>query len=151
MLKHNAAFLAALMCVVTSARAQTATRNNSQVPVAARDLARGTVLSAGDIKWADTTLSDGSIPDAAPVVPGWVARRLIRAGEILQEPGVAQPDLVTAGDVVDVIYAGPGVSIKTHGTAAGHGRKGDEIVVRLDNRRRLRGIITASNTVTVTQ
>lgn len=151
MQKHNAAFLAALMCCVHSARAQSTNRGTVKIPVAARDLVRGTVLSSSDIKWADTTLSDGSIPDAAKVAPGWVARRVIHAGEVLQEPGVAQPDLISAGDVVDVIYNGPGVSIKTHGTAAGHGKKGDELFVRLDNRRRLHGIITGPNTVMVTQ
>lgn len=149
--KHNAAFLAALMCFVQTARAQTRVRGTVKVPVAARDLMRGAVLSSADIKWADTTLSDGSIPDAARVAPGWVARRVIRAGEVLQEPGVAEPDLISAGDVVDVVYTGPGVLIKTHGTALGHGRKGDELFVRLDNRRRLHGIIAAPNTVMVTQ
>lgn len=151
MLKHNAAFLAALMCCVHSARAQSTSRGTVKIPVAARDLMRGTVLSSSDIKWADTTLSDGSLPDAAKVVPGWVARRVIRAGEVLAEPGVSQPDLVNAGDDVDVVYNGPGVSIRTHGTAAGHGKKGDDIFVRLDNRRRLHGIVTGPNTVTVTQ
>jgi flagella basal body P-ring formation protein FlgA len=150
MQKHNAAFLAAVMCVVHTARAQSSGSGTSKVPVAARDLMRGTVLSATDIKWADTTLTDGSTPvSATSVAPGWVARRVIRAGEILQEPGVAKPDLVNAGDAVDVIYSVPGVAIKVRGTAVGRGRKGDEVYVRLDNRRRLRGIIAGPNTVRV--
>lgn len=148
MLKHNAAFLAALMCVVHSARAQTSSGRN-KIPIAARDLTRGVILSAGDIKWADTTLTDGTIPEAANVAPGWVARRMIRAGEILQEPSVAKPDLVSAGDAVEVIYSTPGVAIKVRGTAIGRGGKGDEVYVRLDNRRRLRGIIAGPNTVRV--
>lgn len=119
------------------------------MPIAARDLIRGAILSSGDIKWADTTLSDGTIPTPANVVPGWVARRMIRAGEILQEPGVAQPDLISAGDAVDVIYSTPGVVISVRGTAIGRGSKGDEVYVRLDNRRRLRGIIAGPNTVRV--
>ena len=145
---HNAAFLAALMCVVQSARAQAPAPRN-RIPVAARDIARGTVLSAGDIKWADTTLSDGSIPQAASVQPGWVARRMIHSGEILQEPGVALPDLVRPGDAVDVIYAAAGVAVKVRGVAVGRGAKGEEVYVRLDNRRRLRGIIAGPNTVRV--
>jgi flagellar basal body P-ring formation protein FlgA len=148
MQKHNAAFLAALMCLVHTARAQ-ASSGRDKVPVAARDLARGAVLSSSDIKWADTTLTDGTVPEAAKVAPGWVARRIIRAGEILQEPGVAQPDLVSAGDAVDVVYSTPGVAIKVRGTAIGRGAKGDEVYVRLDNRRRLRGIIAGPNTVRV--
>jgi flagella basal body P-ring formation protein FlgA len=149
MQKHNAAFLAALMCVVHTARAQSAGGGTSRIPVAARDLLRGTVLSSTDIKWSDTTLTDGSTPDAANVAPGWVARRLIHAGEILREPGVAMPDLVSSGDAVDVIYSTAGVAVKVRGTAIGRGAKGDEVYVRLDNRRRLRGIIAGPNTVRV--
>ncbi|MES2358172.1 MAG: flagellar basal body P-ring formation chaperone FlgA [Gemmatimonadota bacterium] len=150
MKRHNAAFLAGLMCVVHSARAQSVSRGTNRIPVAARDLMRGTILSSTDIKWTDTTLTDGSTPTAATdVAPGWVARRVIRAGEILQEPGVAKPDLVNAGDAVEVIYSVPGVAIRMHGTAVGRGSKGDEVYVRLDNRRRLRGIIAGPNTVRV--
>jgi flagella basal body P-ring formation protein FlgA len=149
MQKHNAAFLAALMCVVQSARAQSANRGAVKIPIAARDLMRGAILSSTDIKWADTTLTDGSVPEAAPVAPGWVARRVIHAGEILREPGVAKPDLVSAGDPVDVIYSAPGVSIRVRGTAIGRGSKGDEVYVKLDNRRRLHGVISGPNTVRV--
>jgi flagella basal body P-ring formation protein FlgA len=152
MQRHNAAFLAALMCVVQSARAQSSSARNggrNRVPVAARDLARGAILSSSDIAWSDTTLSDGSTPDAAGVQAGWVARRVIRAGEILSEPGVAKPDLINAGDAVEVIYSGPGVAVRVRGTAVGRGSKGDEVYVRLDNRRRLRGIIDGPNTVRV--
>jgi len=150
MKKHNAAFLAGLMCFVHSARAQSTSRGTTKVPVAARDLMRGTILSSTDIKWSDTTLTDGSTPTAATsVAPGWVARRVIRAGEILQEPGVAKPDLVSAGDAVDVIYSASGVAVSVRGTAVGRGSKGDEVYVRLDNRRRLRGIIAGPNTVRV--
>lgn len=147
--KHNAAFLAALMCVVHSARAQSPKPGAAKIPVAARDLMRGTVLSANDIKWSDTTLTDGSVPEAANVAPGWVARRVIREGEILREPGVAKPDLVRAGDAVDVIYSTPGVSIRVRGTAIGRGSKGDEVYVKLDNRRRLHGVIMGPNIVRV--
>ena len=147
-----ATFLAAFACVAHDARAQGAAHAPGvgvRIPVAARNIARGAVLSAGDIKWADTTLSDGSIPEAARVSPGWVARRVIHAGEILQEPGVAMPDLVRPGDAVDVIYSNAGVAIRVRGTAIGRGVKGDEVYVRLDNRRRLRGIIAGPNTVRV--
>ncbi len=145
---HNAAVLAAFMCVAHGAHAQSAAPK-PKVPVAARDIARGTALSTLDIKWADTTLSDGSIPQGANVAPGWMARRVIHAGEILQEPGVAMPDMVRPGDAVDVVYSTAGVAIRVRGTAIGRGVKGDEVYVRLDNRRRLRGIVAGPNTVRV--
>jgi flagella basal body P-ring formation protein FlgA len=146
---HNAAFLAAIMCVVNSARAQSANRGSVRIPVASHDLTRGTVLSASDFHWSDTTLTDGSTPDAAPVSAGWVTRRVIHAGEILREPGVAKPDVISAGDAVDVVYWTPGVSIRLRGTAIGRGRIGDEVYVKLDNRRRLHGVISGPNTVRV--
>ena len=67
----------------------------------------------------------------------------------MQEPSVAKPDVISAGDAVDVIYSTPGVAIRVRGTAIGRGGKGDEVYVRLDNRRRLRGIIDGPNTVRV--
>ena len=156
MKKPNVAILTAILTAVLVAYAFVARTASAQAPapgartpVAARNIERGTILSAGDIKWADTTLSDGSIPAAANVAPGWVARRVIHAGEILQEPGVALPDLVHPGDAVDVVYSNAGVAIKVRGTAIGRGVKGDEVYVRLDNRRRLRGIIAGPNTVRV--
>ncbi len=149
MQKHNAAFLAALMCVAHSARAQSVKRGAVKIPVAAHDLVRGAILSSSDITWSDTTLTDGSTPEAADVAPGWVTHRVIHAGEILREPGVAKPDLVNSGDAVDVFYAAPGVMIRVRGTAIGRGSKGDEVYVKLDNRRRLRGVISGPNTVRV--
>jgi len=147
MQKHNAAFLAALMCVAHGARAQ-GTTPRTRVPVAARDLARGNVLSATDIVWADTSLS-GAAAHVAAVTPGWIARRTIRAGEVLREPGVSRPDLVSTGNAVDVIYTVPGVTIRVRGTAIGDGAEGDEVFVKLDNRKRLRGVVAGVNTVRV--
>jgi flagella basal body P-ring formation protein FlgA len=146
---RNAAFLAALACLTTTARAQSA-----RTPVASRDLMRGTVLSAADIAWTDSassaqTTGENAARDAARVSAGWVARRNIRAGEILEAPSVSQPDLVSSGDAVDVVYSAPGVTIRVRGTAVGSGARGDEVYVRLDNRKRLRGIVAAANTVRV--
>ena len=142
---RNAAFLAALACLTTTtARAQSA-----RIPVAARDLVRGTVLTAADIAWTDSASTERAARDAMGVSAGWVARRNIRAGEILETPSVSQPDLVSSGDEVDVVYTAPGVTIRVRGTAVGSGAKGDEVYVRLDNRKRLRGIVAAANTVRV--
>lgn len=145
---RNAAFLAALACLTTTARAQ-----STRVPVAARDLVRGTVLTAADIAWTDSAATERAARESAArdarVSAGWVARRNIHAGEVLETPSVSQPDLVSSGDAVDVVYSAPGVTIRVRGTAVGSGAKGDEVYVRLDNRKRLRGIVAAANTVRV--
>lgn len=146
---QDAAFLAALMCAAQSARAQGTGHGLARVPVASRDLTRGVVLSHTDIRWADTTASVVTSAGADSVTEGWIARRNIRAGEILREPGVSRPDLVTTGDAVDVVYSAPGITIKIRGTAIGSGAEGDEVYVRLDNRKRLRGVVAGVNTVRV--
>ena len=123
------------------------TSHTARTPVAAREIARGTVLATTDIAWSDSVVSRFGTRDS--VQAGWVARRSFRAGEVLEAPGVSPPDLVTSGDMVNVIYTAPGVAITLRGTAVGSGAKGDEVYVRLDNRRRLRGVIAAANTVRV--
>lgn len=124
-----------------------ATSHARQTPVAAHEIPRGTVLSAADIAWSDSVVAHVVTRDT--VQAGWVARRSFRAGEVLEAPGVSPPDLVTSGNVVSVIYMAPGVAITVRGTAVGSGAKGDEVYVRLDNRRRLRGVVAGANTVRV--
>lgn len=123
------------------------TSRAGHTPVAAHDLARGTVLAAADIQWTDSIRID--FPGRDSLRAGWVARRPFRAGEVLEPPGVSPPDLVSSGDVVNVIYTAPGVALTLRGTAVGSGAMGDEVYVRLDNRRRLRGVVAGANTVRV--
>ena len=123
------------------------TSRAGRTPVAAHEIARGTVLAAADIAWSDSVQTRSGVRDS--VEAGWVARRSFRTGEVLEAPGVSPPDLVSSGDVVNVIYTAPGIALTLHGTAVGSGAKGDEVYVRLDNRRRLRGVVAAANTVRV--
>lgn len=80
---------------------------------------------------------------------GWVARRSIHTGEVLRAPAVTLPDLVSSGDPVDVIYSAPGISIRVRGTAIGSGSQGEQVYVKLDNRKRLRGVVAGASTVRV--
>lgn len=156
--------LAALACFAIPARAQTPRKEASlqrgslataslpsiasaRTPIAAREIARGTVLAAADIVWSDSVVAPAGARDS--VSAGWVARRSFRAGEVLEAPGVSPPDLVTSGDMVNLIYTAPGVAITLRGTAVGSGARGDQVYVRLDNRRRLRGVVAGANTVRV--
>ncbi len=138
------------LCVAApAALAQTPSHTTNKVPLAAHDLVRGSVLSAADIAWSDTAPT-AETPHLTPgVAAGWVVHRNMRAGEVLTEPSVSQPDLVTSGSDVDVIYVGQGVSVKVHGVAIGNGGNGDEVYVRLDNRKRLRATVAGPNTVRV--
>ena len=128
-----------------------------RIAIAAHDLPRGTILSAADISWTDDsatvattrTLTRSKTGKESVVAPGWITRRPIRAGEPLIEPGVSRPDLVTSGDEVDVVYTDAGVSLKLRGIAIGNGAQGDHVYVKLDNRRRLRGVVESASTVRI--
>jgi flagella basal body P-ring formation protein FlgA len=145
---HGATPMQATSASAMTSVAPTAhTSHSIRTPVAAREIARGTVLAAADITWSDSVQTRAGVRDS--VQAGWVARRSFRTGEVLEAPGVSPPNLVSSGDVVNVIYTAPGVALTLRGTAVGSGAKGDEVYVRLDNRRRLRGVVAAANTVRV--
>lgn len=125
-------------------------------PVATHDLARGVTLTANDIRWvADSdsaaAATDQIAQDTSVVAPGWVTRRAIRSGELLTAPSVAHADVISTGDDVDALYQDDTVTLRLKGTAIGSGAVGDHIYVKLDNRRRLRGVITGPHTVRVGQ
>jgi flagella basal body P-ring formation protein FlgA len=112
------------------------------------------MLSASDINWisADSARAMTRSTDiTSEVAPGWVARRPIHTGDILRPPSVSKPDLVTTGETVDVVYADTGIKLTLKGTAIGDGKKGDEVYVRLETRKRLRAIVIDDHTVRIVQ
>ena len=119
-----------------------ATPGLAESQVAARDIARGTVLSAEDIVTADTART--------AVVPGWITRRKITAGETLRSPAVAPPDVVQAGTTVRFRMKRGDVSLLFKGTAISSGALGDTVFVRLDTRMRFRGVVTGPGFVIAT-
>src|SRR5689334_3819729 len=83
--------------------AQTDASGTHRVAVATRIIARGTVLSAADFILRDTTLRGPS--DTTTVSEGWVARRLIGAGEILRMPAVERPRMINANQPVQLEWS----------------------------------------------
>lgn len=109
--------------------------------VAARDLARGEVLTAEDIRHMPIAPGDSPRGDAPESLVGWRTRRVISEGEPLRKPAVSPPDLVRAGESVQAVYKGRSVVLRIAGTAAGSGAMGDRVLVRVDTRRRLEGVV----------
>ena len=114
----------------------------TQLPRAARAMARGESLAAADIAAApgDTL---------APHLVGWTTRRMIAAGEVLRTPAVSPPASIRAGDRVAVVYAQGGIALRLAGTAATDAPLGARVAVRVDTRRRFEGIVTAPGVVTL--
>ncbi len=127
--------MGALVVAAAVAVALAATRGAAQepsgggTPVAARTLPRGAALAAEDV-----------VGDPA-ALEGWVTRRVISEGEALREPAIAPPDLVTAGEVVQVVWKHGGIELRLVGRATSSGALGERVQVRVDSRRRFAGLV----------
>ena len=133
----------ALGFAVSGASAQSAANPAAPTgaPTAARDIPRGTELTAADI------VSDAADTSASRI--GWVARRVIRAGEMLTAPSVAPPQIVRAGTDVTVRAESGGVVVTRAGTALTSGSLGERVRVRVDPLHTITGIVAAPATVKI--
>lgn len=126
----------------------------TDVHVAARRIARGTVLRAADMTIARMPArvdARGVVhADTTPVIPGWIARRVIQRGEVLRPPAVAPAPLVAAGQTVQFTYQQDGLELTLDGVAPVAGSLGDTIPVRLGARRRVTGVVAGPARVIAT-
>lgn len=131
-----------LLAAMLALGAATQAAAQQQFPVAARDIPRGAVLSA-----ADLVVQHGTSSDAAPVGPGWITRRLVRAGEALRPPAVEPPRLIERGAAVEIRGTNGAAAITVRGTALGHGALGDRVLVRVGSGWTLEGVVDGPGTL----
>ena len=114
------------------------------VAVAARALASGTRLAAGDVSHEPRLRWGPPLPRvAAGPGPGWEVRRAVAAGEVLERPAVAPPALVAAGAPVRFVWAGGPVQVSVTGIALNSARQGEIVRARVVGRSdRLVGTVT---------
>ena len=129
------------------AHAQDTREVTRRIAVAARLLPRGTVLSAEDIAYRDSTLRGPS--DTSTVAVGWVTRRLIGAGEVLRAPAVERPTIVSANEPVDLEWADRNVMLTVRGVATRSAALGERIPVRTGFGHRVDGTVVAPGRVRI--
>jgi len=118
-----------------------------RVAIATHPLARGTVLTADDFTYRDTTLR--AAPETNQIAAGWVTRRTINEGEVLRAPAVEPPIVVTANTPVDVEYSDGGVTLTIRGTAARNASLGERVPVRTELGKRVEGTVVAPGRVRI--
>lgn len=104
--------------------------------VAARALAAGQVLAAADIR-DEAYVRWGPPPDAAvaPVEAGWVARRRMVPGALLDGSRVGPAPVVSAGQAVRVHWNAGSVSVALEGVALHDAALGAPLRVRTTRKR----------------
>jgi flagella basal body P-ring formation protein FlgA len=112
--------------------------------VAARPIRAGTILVDADFRrephvhWGPPDTAQHTMP-----VAGWVARRGIASGAVLEPGRVTPPPVITAGSPVRVTYRNSSVSVALDGVALNDGATGDVVRVRTP---RKTGVVSATVT-----
>jgi flagella basal body P-ring formation protein FlgA len=136
---------ARIMAAQTAGAAPPPTR---RVAVATRMIPRGTVLSASDFAVRDTAVRTVSaLPDSTRVSAGWVARRSIAAGELLVEPAVEAPAVVSANGPVEVEWKDQNVTLTVRGIATRNAAIGERVPVRTTTGHRIEATVVAPGRV----
>jgi flagella basal body P-ring formation protein FlgA len=104
------------------------------VVVAARPLASGARLEAGDLVSAVRMHWGPPAPRAARPGEGWEVRRPLAAGEVAARPAVAPPPLVAAGEPVRMVWRQGGVNIVLEGIALNGARRDQVVRARIQGR-----------------
>ena len=122
------------------------------VPVLARTVQPGDIISAADVDWARVlpdSISNVSLTDDRQLV-GAEARRRLTPGRVLTSRDVGPPRLVLRGKPVRVVYAERGLVLTALGTARDDGAYGEPVrVINPESRMEIQGVATGHNEVTV--
>jgi flagellar basal body P-ring formation protein FlgA len=104
-----------------------------EVPVAARDIVRGTTMTEGDITYVLMNEAEivGEIAmDEADIV-GQVARLTLRAGQPVRKHAIAKATAVERNQLVTVIWSVASINLTAQANAMEKGAVGD--VIRVTN------------------
>ena len=104
----------------------------TNLPVAARNLTSGTLISESDISEIKVKLSSVSANYAMSVsdVVGMQVKRILPAGAFIRKSELVKPLLVKNNDSVTLIYKSNNIKLTTSGNALESGAIGDVIKVK---------------------
>jgi len=116
--------------------------------IAARNLRPGSILLASDVVQVSGQIP-GAYSDAARVV-GLEAKVAIYAGRPVLSEHVGPPATIERNQLVEIVFEGAGLSIRTEGRALGRGSEGQRIrVMNLSSKSSLFGTVQTDGTILV--
>jgi flagellar basal body P-ring formation protein FlgA len=144
--------LAIAFCVVAFSAFAQEPAEQTDVVVPAHDIARGAVLTEGDLTTksiAVMRVNDGIVRNASEV-SGREAKRALRTGEFLRNSDLKRPALVAKGSNVTMVFEAPGIHLTAVGRALAEGGEGDSIaVLNPTSYRQVVAVVTAPGMVHV--
>ncbi len=127
-------------------------REWAEVPVASRQLPRGSVVGKGDIMMARLNLAEIPIDTEQDLtgIVGLETSRNISYGEVFRKNKLAIPPVIEAGSAVTIMYRSQFLEATASGIALEDGLLGEKIRVRNDQSRKiLTGTVETSGIVKV--
>jgi flagella basal body P-ring formation protein FlgA len=114
-------------------RADVVTVRQVEVPVMARDVARGAELSADDITWVTMNEGDvvGDVLTDEGAIVGLTARQMLRAGQPLRKYSLTKPIAVERNKMVTVMWTVQSINLTAQAKTMERGAVGD--VIRVTN------------------
>jgi flagellar basal body P-ring formation protein FlgA len=125
----------------------------AQVPVPTRLISAGEIIAADDLEWQPVhlaRLSGNSLTDAQQLV-GHMAKRPLKAGQVLRQSDIAVAPVVKKNDLIRVVVNTGQMTLSVQGKAMQDGALGQTIrVVNVNSNRQLSGTVVDAGTVNVT-
>lgn len=124
----------------------------AQVPVPRRLISAGAIISADDLEWQPVhlaRLTGSSLTDVQQLV-GHMAKRPLKAGQVLRQSDVAVAPVIKKNDLVRVVVQTGQMTLSVQGKALQDGAVGQSIrVMNVNSSRQLSGTVVDAGTVTV--
>lgn len=122
------------------------------VPTLSATARKGDIISASDIAWVDLperNVTKDTLLDADEII-GKTPQRVLTSGRIIRSNEVADPQLVSRGDDVTILYKSGGMILSAKGKSMQNGSEGDLIrVTNLSSARSMSAQVTGDRVVTV--
>ncbi len=124
----------------------------AQVPVPKRLISAGEVIAADDLEWQPVhlaRLTGSSLTDAQQLV-GHMAKRPLKAGQVLRQSDVAVSPVIRKNDLIRLVVQTGQMTLSVQGKALQDGALGQAIrVVNVNSNRQLSGTVVDAGTVAV--
>ena len=124
----------------------------AQIPVPKRLISAGDVIAADDLEWQPvhlTRLSGNSLTDAEQLV-GRMAKRPLKAGQILRQSDVAMSPVIRKNDLIRLVVKTGQMTLSVQGKALQDAALGQTVrVVNVNSNRQLTGTVIDAGTVAI--